>query len=174
MGLALGVLGSRLGRRCRPRRERPDGASSSVLPRGSDDFASEAGSALEADFSFVGVSDADGVSALASIAADGACSDCSSEALSFSVRPLLLVDSALSTSPERAVGSLVGVADSSALALFCSSTNHFRVTVKKEKKWDRRFAMRFVLTRIGLGVVPSQSRYTDVATDYLSTLWESL
>jgi hypothetical protein len=31
------------------------------------------------------------------------------------------------------VGSLVGVADSSALALFCSSTNHFRVTVKKEK-----------------------------------------
>jgi hypothetical protein len=85
--------------------------------------------------------------------------------LSFSVRPLLLVDSALSASPDRAVGSLVGVADSSALALFCSSTNHFRVTVKKEKIGDRRFARRFVLTRIGLGVVPSQSRYTDVATD---------
>jgi hypothetical protein len=36
---------------------------------------------------------------------------------------------------------------------------------QKGEKWDRSFARRFVLTRIGLGVVPSQSRYTDVATD---------
>lgn len=170
MGLALGVLGSRLGRRCRPRRERPGCASSSaLLACGADDVASEVGSALEAGLSSAGASDVEGLSVLASMEAD-----CSSEALSFNVRPLLLPGSALSASPERTVGSLVGVADSSALTLFCSSTNHFRVTVKKEKKWDRRFARRFVLTRIGLGVVPSQSRYTDVATDYFSTLWESL
>jgi hypothetical protein len=145
-----------------------------VLPRGSDDFVSEGGSVLDAGFSSAGAFGSEGLSVLTSMAAGCAGSDGSSEPLSFSVRPLLLADSALSTSPDKAAGSLVGVADSSALALFCSSTNHFRVTVKKEKKWDRRFARRFVLTRIGLGVVPSQSRYTDVATDYFSTLWESL
>ena len=102
------------------------------MARGSDDFASEGGSALDAGFSSAGASGVEGLS-LTSISGDWLGSDCSSEALSFSVRPLLLVDSALSASPGRAASSLVGVADSSALALFCSSTNHFRVTVKKEK-----------------------------------------
>ena len=111
IGFALGTLGSRRGRRCLPRRDRPWCTSPSPL--------------LDASLSAEGSPSAGASDISPSL---GTLSS-ASVGLSFNVRPLFLGGSALSASLSLAPASMLGVSNSSALALVCSSTNVFRLTV---------------------------------------------
>jgi hypothetical protein len=136
MGLALGVLLCSLrGRRCRPRRDRPWGAPSSLFESASDaalfELASAGGSAAS--------------SALASFEA--------SDALSFRVRPLFAPPSGAASAPDSslALGALLGVSNSSGLALVWSSTDHFQFDrTYKGKGYFRQHLLLVLLMRLGM------------------------